>query len=298
MIKLIVTDIDNTLFDWVDYYANAIPPMLKEVESITKVPYAQLSKEASKVFTDHSIEYPFVVQELPSVIEYCNHDVDRMLREVAEPSRAAFKDAAAPHLIPYKRVIYTLDILSKTCPNIPIVALTDAPRYIAMWKLNKLGILHYFDSVFGLEDPMLPIDKYDRVKVDSDVLMKHIKKHSFDFKGKVRILPDEYEKPGVKGFKSILVEYEIEDPKQVLWIGDNVTKDVALGKKLGVVTAWAKYGATHSKKTLKSLQDFAPQDNLAKHSNMHVLEAESPQPDLILESFDEILPVVRQDDSK
>lgn len=294
MIKLIVTDIDNTLFDWVDYYANAIPPMLKEVEDITKVPYTQLAKEASQVFTDHSIEYPFVVQELPSVIDFCQHDVDRMLREVAEPSRAAFKDAAAPHLIPYRKVIYTLDILSKQHSHIPIVALTDAPRYIAMWKLNKLGILHYFDAVFGLEDPMLPIDKYDRVKVDSEVLMKHIKKHNFDFKGKVRILPDEYEKPGVKGFKSILVEYDIEDPQEVLWIGDNVVKDIMLGKKLGVITAWARYGATHSKKTLRSLQDFAPQDNLARHSNMHELQVEAPQPDIILESFDQILNLIKK----
>lgn len=292
MIKLIVTDIDNTLFDWVDYYANAIPPMLKEVESITSIPYSQLAKEASVVFSEHSIEYPFVVQELPSVVDFCDHDVDKMLQQVAEPSRAAFKDAAAAHLIPYKKVIYTLDILSKAHPEIPIVALTDAPRYIAMWKLNKLGILHYFDAVFGLEDPILPVDKYHRVKVDSEVLMKHLRKHNFDFKGKVRILPDEYEKPGVKGFKSILVEYDIDDPQQVLWIGDNVTKDIALGKKLGVVTAWAKYGATHSKKTLKMLQDFAPSDNMERHSNMHQLTAETPQPDVVLESFDQILAIV------
>lgn len=289
-IKIIITDIDNTLFDWVAYYANAFSAKLKKVEEVTGIPYDQLTKECKAIFADKSIEYPFVVQELSCIAEFCNQNVETMLNEVAEPSRAAFKDAAAPFLVPYKGVIYTLATLKKKYPDIPIVALTDAPRYVAMWRLNKLGLLRYFDAIFGLEDPKLPVDQYGNVKVDEKILLKHIKGSNFGFEGKIRVLPDEYEKPGIMGLQCVLMEYGIEDPKEALWIGDNVFKDIELGKKVGVTTAWAAYGSKNlTKKNLKTLSAWSPNENIVKHANVKELTEELPQPDIVLEQFEDIL---------
>ncbi len=297
--KLIVTDIDNTVFDWVDYYTHALWALLDKVSSIIKVPAATLAEEARDVFSRHgSIEFPFLTQELPSVMQHYGSDIDRMLNEVVEPGRLAFMAEAAPHLRPYAGVHETLQKLRQEFPDVPTVALTDAPRYVAMWKLNKLGLLHDFAAVYGLADPRIPTcEKTRRVKVSPTILLKHLQQSNFEFRGRIRILPDEYEKPGTRGLKTVLMDYDSdEDPahrQSVLWIGDNLRKDVGLGQRLGVCTAWAEYGTHLDKALLPRLHAFSPPQNIHKNVPLDSKSPESPKPDFTLTSFADILPIVR-----
>ncbi|MGK3850798.1 hypothetical protein ABI057_15435, partial [Enterococcus faecium] len=90
-----------------------------------------------------------------------------------------------------------------------------------------------FDAVYGLPDPRLPThDKLGKVKVGSEILLKHLSQHNFAFAGKIRVLPDDYEKPGRRGLKTVLMDFDLDeagaaDRRQVVWVGDNRRKDVA-----------------------------------------------------------------------
>ncbi len=293
-VKLLVMDIDNTVFDWVDYYVNAFGGLLSTVADTIKVPYATLAAQAKEVFAAHgSIEYPFAVQELPAVNEHYGDDIDRMLSECVDPSRVVFKALAVKHMVLYPGVAETLQQIRTAFRGMPIVALTDAPRYVAMWKLNKLGILPMFDAVYGLSDPRLPTSaKLGRVKVDARILLKHLQQNDFGFTGKIRILPDDYEKPGVRGLKTVLMDFDQDEPatkrQQVLWLGDNLRKDIGLGVRLGVKTAWAKYGANIPPPLLQKLHEFSPPLNIHKNANLTAEHPESPVADLVLESFSDI----------
>ncbi len=293
-IKLIVLDIDNTVFDWVRYYSHCFTVLLKNVENIVGVSYQKLGEEASEVFEKNgSIEFPFLIQELPSVIDYYGDNIDLMLDEAVEPSRRLFLDEAQAVLKPYEGVVETFDIIKKNHPEIPIAALTDAPRYIAMWKLNKLGILHHFDAVYGLQDPRIPVDdQRGVVKVQAKTLLKHLAQTNFGYKGHIRILPDEYEKPGVRGLKTVLMDYGLDEcpdaRRSALWVGDHLRKDVGLGKFLGVQTAWASYGAKVSKELLDKLHVFAPKTSIHKNALVDPDACEAPDPDYILKSFKDL----------
>ena len=290
-VKLLVTDIDNTVFDWVAYYANGFTALLQKLEAVIGVPFKQLADESRVVFARHgSIEYPFVVQELPSVNAYFGDDIDRMLVLAVDQTREVFKEVSKPYLKPYEGVEDALKNLHHNHPELPIVALTDAPRYVAMWKLNKLGLLHYFSAVYGLADPRLPTSETQgRVKVDPRILLKHLQQNNFAFKGKIRILPDEYEKPGTRGLKTVLMDFELDEPtsarRNVLWVGDNLRKDVGLGRKLGVQTAWAEYVAVVPPVLLKKLHEFSPLDNVHKNASIDAAHADSPKPDVVLNAF-------------
>ena len=294
-LKLIVTDIDNTVFDWVTYYVRSFSAMLRDVASVTGIPYGQLANESQEVFTRHgSIEYPFLVQELPSVDKHYVNDIDRMLVECADRGRKVFLQTAQAHLVPNQGVQDTLEDIRRRFPDVPLVALTDAPRYVAMWKLNKLGLLPYFSAVYGLADPRIPTcERNGRVKVDPEILLKHLQQSSFGFKGRIRILPDEYEKPGTRGLKTVLMDYNLdEDPahrRSVLWIGDNLRKDVGLGERLGVCTAWAKYGVLSSQELYESLHEFSPVANVHKNASFADGDSNAPQPTHILEKFADLL---------
>ena len=93
--KLLVLDIDNTVFDWVTYYVHSMESLFSTVSDIVGTSSTQLANEAKQVFTEHgSIEYPFLIQELPSVIEFYSGRIEQMLKEAVEPGREAFNRAA------------------------------------------------------------------------------------------------------------------------------------------------------------------------------------------------------------
>lgn len=290
-VKLIILDIDNTVFDWMTYYIPAFKAQLQSVEKVTGIPYLELAKECQEVFTQNgSVEYPFVIQQLPLVNTYYKNDVERMLSECVEPSRQKFNDVAYSNLKSYKSVIPTLKSIKELHPDAKIVALTDAPRYIAMWKCGKLELLHYFDAIYGLQDPRLPIVN-GVPAVTREILLKHLERKSFGFTGKIRILPDEYEKPGVKGMKSILIDYELdelEDKKQIIYVGDNLYKDTELGRRLGVTTIYAEYGTRYDTNLIDIFKDFSPSEFVRRGVRTH----EPPKPDHTIQDFSEILNLI------
>jgi FMN phosphatase YigB (HAD superfamily) len=294
-LKLIVTDIDNTVFDWVTYYTTAFSALLDHISKKIEVEWGQLAAEAKVVFAHHqSIEYPFLAQELPAVTKHYRDDIDAMLSELVAPARDVFLDQGRPLLRPYDGVIETFEALRSRFPEIPIVALTDAPRYVAMWKLNKLGLLPFFDAVYGLTDPRIPVCELTRrAKVDPEILLKHLQQSRFGFQGKIRILPEDYEKPGTRGLKTVLMDYDLDEPKasraEVLWIGDNLRKDVGLGERLGVKTVWAKYGTLIKDETMKKLHQFSPEQNIHKNVNLSADHADTPRPQVILDQFSQVL---------
>ncbi len=289
--KLIVLDIDNTVFNWVEYYVTCMNALFNTVSGITQIPVSTLYQESRLIFEkEGSIEYPFLIQELPSVISYYGTDVEGMLREAVELGRQAFNEAAKSTLVPYALVKETMQSIKQRWPKVPVIALTDAPRYVAMWKLNKLDLLPYFDAVYGLPDPRIPIDSATKkVKVDPEILIKHLQKSNFDFVGRIRVLPDDYEKPGTKGLKTVLMDFEMESHLgDVLWVGDNLRKDVGLGRRLGIHTGWAKYGTVIKDESKQLLLAFSPQNNVAKNVALDPASQDAPQPDFVLESFSDI----------
>lgn len=295
--KLLVLDIDNTVFDWVEYYVHCMDAMLSAVEKITAVPVLQLAAECKEIFTkEDSIEYPFVVQQLPSVIKFYNGDYSKILDEVVPSARDAFLSTAQKHLVPYEGVLGAMKKMREKHPDLKIAALTDAPRYVAMWKLNKLGLLHFFDSIYGLGDPRIPVSEdKKRALVSEDILIKHLEGSQFKFEGAVRVLPDVYEKPGKRGLKTILMDYDLDEDRsqwdKVLWVGDNVGKDVGLGNSMGITTAWAKYGTGLPDNLLKTLKTFSPDVNVRKNVSISI-ELDGYKPKYILESFGDLIGIL------
>jgi phosphoglycolate phosphatase len=290
-------DIDNTVFDWVHYYVNCLGEMLNAVSEITGTDKKILAAECKDIFTkENSIEYPFVVQQMPSVVSYYAGDYRKLIDEAVAKARDSFLDKAQSHLVAYEGVLETMKSIKEAYPELKIAALTDAPRYVAMWKLNKLGLLGFFDSIYGLGDPRIPVSN-DRktVLVSEEILIKHLEGSQFEFSGAVRILPDEYEKPGKRGLKTILMDYDLDenlsDRELVLWVGDNVKKDVGLGNSMGITTVWAKYGTGLPSDLMDELKTFSPEINVSKNVSVST-ELEGFTPKYTLEKFSDLFEVL------
>lgn len=116
---------------------------------------------------------------------------------------AAYRKTKFAYLEPYPHVLPTLTKLSKW--GIKLGVVSDAPRLQAWIRLCSMKLHHAFDFVVAFEDTG---------------------------KTKAEKLP----------FEKALKELGIK-PNEVLMVGDWPERDIEGAKKLGIKTAFAKYGA-------------------------------------------------------
>ena len=63
-IRLVVTDMDNTLYSWIDYVVPAVEAMVDAVVRSTSLPRLRVVQSLKAVYTKYeSNEYPFALQE-------------------------------------------------------------------------------------------------------------------------------------------------------------------------------------------------------------------------------------------
>jgi hypothetical protein len=64
----LITNLDNTLFDWVDLWYKCFSPMLDEIVRISGLPRETLIPEIRAVHQKYGTsEYSFLIEELPSL---------------------------------------------------------------------------------------------------------------------------------------------------------------------------------------------------------------------------------------
>ena len=66
--SVLITDLDNTLFDWVELWLNCFSTMLDGIVEISGIPKEQLIPEIAAVHQRHGTsEYSFLIEEIPSL---------------------------------------------------------------------------------------------------------------------------------------------------------------------------------------------------------------------------------------
>src|SRR4051794_39592899 len=136
-VRLVVTDMDNTLYSWVDYIVPAIEALVDAVCRATGLPPLRVIQSLKEVYARYeSNEYPFVLQESSLFQEFPEFgSFDRL---VITPARAAFAEARRKYLRPYPGVLETLEALKRR--GVPVGALTDAPRNPAEDRAREKGV--------------------------------------------------------------------------------------------------------------------------------------------------------------
>jgi FMN phosphatase YigB (HAD superfamily) len=289
--KLIITDLDNTNLCWFKYFAHSTKKSILLASEITKIPYEQLCDEFKQVIDrEDNIEYPFAIQLLPSIMKHYDFDVKKILSECANPARSIFKLEAYPYLKPYDNVLRTIQKIKTEYPTTKLVILTDAPLQLAIARLHKMSILNYFDGVYGLENSKIPLIK-NEVAVSQDLLLKNLDKWRYGFIGKARELPNDYRKPSPNGFKNILLDFNLEqyEKSDIVYIGDNVHRDILLANQMKTTSCLAAYGLKVDPQLVKTIREFIPERFIHKGLD---LSKEHPRPDHICEDFSDLLKIL------
>lgn len=285
-IKLVITDLDNTIYNWVDYYAASFRAMLDELVRTTGIEESRLKASFKRVHQRHrTSEYAFAIEELDVLA-----DRDRGLsvsERIAKYQRAihAFRRKRKETLKVYAGVVEALGNLRKSGRK--IVAHTDAMMFYAVYRLQiQLGIAELFDGLFAPRDHGLPpgvVDTDVRYHEDPSRYRCVVPVH--------RELDPSVMKPDPRVLKSILSEFGVS-AEEAVYVGDSQHKDVWMAQVCGVHDVLAKYGRGYDPDNWRLLVEIThwTDEDVARETKLASLEI---KPTHTIDAFPEIVRVVR-----
>jgi phosphoglycolate phosphatase len=286
-IRLVVTDMDNTLYSWIDYIVPAVEAMVDAVVKATGFPRIKVVQSLKAVYTRYeSNEYPFALQESSLFQEFPEFgSFDKL---VIEPARMAFSEARRKYLRPYKGVVETLAALKER--HVFVVALTDAPRNPAEQRARRMGLDQLLTALYTMPGFQFPRTPDGEALVAPDILHKE---ERGDYRAACPVfeLPREWEKPNPAGLQKILSTYGLS-PKEVLVVGDSLKKDVAIARELGCHDCWAEYGTYVSLEYRERLDIISSSAITRRHAASVFETGPQARPTHALSNFAQLLELV------
>lgn len=274
--KLLITDLDNTLYDWVVFFARSFRAMVQELSLLIDVPEARLREEFKTLHQKYGdSERPFTILELPAVRRHFGDlDPDEMRRKLDRPL-SAFSETRRATLRLYPGVRETLRTLQEW--GIPVVAHTEAMAVNAYYRLRHLDLTQYFVHLYSLESQVGP---HPRKGAEAD----HRPPEGF-----LITLPRSERKPNPELLLDICSRQGVS-VAEAWYVGDSLTRDVSMAKSAGLQAVWARYGSHHDAElwdVLVSVTHWTPADVAReaelKHRFDHI------RPDLTIDRFDQLL---------
>lgn len=260
--KILITDIDNTLTNFVDYFSPCFRAMVHAIHSQTGIDEDEIIRSYVQVYQCHgTIEYTFATQELDCL----NRLPSSKRKEMVDLAKKAFGQAHKHRLKAYSDIPDFLDML-KAC-GWTIYAVTNAPVYKAYLRLQRVGIKNFSGISAWEGKDTEALDPEDNLELKSKKL------RAFDRLDKLGIKLLTYKSNLIKPNR-IMFEHVVEHAESIygknieLWsLGDNVLNDLSPCHSLGIKTVWAKYGANISEKELDTMMQITPWQRTHRQKN-------------------------------
>ncbi len=288
-VRLVVTDMDGTLYSWIDYIVPAVEAMVDAVCGATGYPRIKVVQSLKAVYKKYdSNEYPFALQESSLYADFPEFgSFDKL---VIEPARMAFSEARKKYLKPFKTVVDTLKTLQER--KLPVVALTDAPRNPAEQRVKRMKLDEHLTALYTMPGFHFPAGAEGEKLVAPDILQKE-ERGEYRAACPVVELPRDWEKPSTNGLYAICKQYGV-DPRETLVVGDSLTKDIAIAKATGAIDCWAEYG-TYVSQEYRERLDIISAPAITKRHAASVYEgggAAPAKPTHALSNFGRVLEVI------
>lgn len=276
MKKLLITDLDNTLYDWVSFFAQSFYAMLEKTVEITEIDKATLLEEFRLVHQFHgNTEYPFSILELECIKAHFKTSDKNVLRNELDEALHSFNSKRKDVLKCYAGVVKTLEILNSN--GVTIVAHTEAPVRNSLYRLEKLGIKCFFKHLYT------PRERYPELW-DGETQEWLGANDSF-----LKLLTKEELKPNPKLLLDICHQEGVL-PSEAVYIGDSIVKDIAMANDAGVTSVWAEYGKQHAPEfwdILVSITHWTEEDVRREESLKKALG--DSKPDYVIKDFANLL---------
>lgn len=277
--RLLVCDLDNTLYDWVSYFVPSFYSLVDVAVSITGCDREKLLDDFKKVHQRHGdSEQPFALLETDTIKELCRRTSVDSVISALDPAFHAFNSARKKQLKLHVGVRETLETLRAA--GILLVAHTESKLFGVADRLGRLELFQYFTKVYCRERsisahpaPKNGTEWLRRVPLNKIVELSH-----------------HQSKPNPEVLLEICAREEVT-PAQSAYVGDSLARDILMAKQANVFSIWAAYGAQHDPalyRDLVRISHWTPEEVEREHRLKE--QARNIRPDYIARvSFSEVL---------
>jgi FMN phosphatase YigB (HAD superfamily) len=274
MIRLLVTDLDNTLYDWVTFFAESFTAMIDSALPIIGTDRERLLDDLKKVHQRyHNSEQPFALLEAECVQKQFPGLSRQELALKFDPAFHSFNVARNEHLKLYPGVLATLEAIQRS--GCRIVAHTEATIVNAQFRLVKLGLTPFIHKLYAAEHlgeshPHRNVPQTPGVE-------------------QVRVLRIHERKPDPSVLLEICGDADAK-PSETLYVGDSIARDIGMANAAGVHSAWARYGTLYNKDywgKLVRITHWTEED--VRRAESAQLRYGQSQPEQTLDRFDQLL---------
>lgn len=272
MIKLVITDLDDTIYSWIGFFIPAFYDMVDEISLQLNVSQEQLLKEFKMVHQQvGSVEYPFATLKLPIVKEKYYGYTDEQVKNELNSVFHRFNSTRKRLLKLYPNVEETLRFFHEC--NISIIAYTESAEENGFYRLKKLGVEHFFDKIY-------------------------VSDSSYKKMGNIGNSPKTYVVHGKKPNAKILSEIchkEGLSTSEAIYIGDSLSKDMLMAKQAGIRSVWCNYSQYQSEdlySKLVAISHWTQEDFELEKQYKNEWKNNGYQPDFTIHSFDECRKII------
>ena len=278
-VRLLICDLDNTLYDWVGYFVVSFYEMIDKVVEISGCDRETLLDDFRDVHRKHhDSEHPFALLETETIARLHPKAPIQEIAKIYDPAFHAFNSSRKRNLKLYPGVMKSIQALHDS--GVIIVAHTESKLFSATGRIQKLQLSQYFSKLYCREaSRSRHPDAGSFSKVRDQFPSKKITK-----------LSQHQRKPNVQVVKEIC-EMERVPVSEAAYVGDSIARDIMMSNDAGIFSVWAKYGSDNAKDDYRKLvqishwsdEDVIREQRLAR-------KAKDACPDAVLhKSFDEIL---------
>lgn len=229
--QLLIVDLDNTLWDWMKIWSSSLPPLLETVAQQLGIEQSQLELEAREIHRQvRTSDFELVLDQMPSVVAATSP---------TEP-RVALREAMRKYYSSRKRLTVTYPDVVDTLQEIRaagthVAAFTESDEFQATLRIKRTGLDGLIQDLWVAPDLGVTDDetrKTLRTKPPEEYELHRTRVY--------RLSPG-VQKPRPEILKEICGHVGVS-PWEAVYVGDSLTRDVAMALDAGVLAVHAAYG--------------------------------------------------------
>ena len=273
MIKLLITDLDDTLYSWIGFFIPAFYAMVDELSILTKQDKQTILDEYKAIHQEKgSVEYPYATKYLPTVKKTFPNAGDDELNMLLNSAFHRFNSVRKQKLNLYPHVRDVLQELHTR--GIKIVAYTESAEENGFYRLKKLGIDEYFEQVYVAQSQFSRPNHFPSSPKTTTVVGK---------------------KPNPALLTKICSDFQISESEAV-YMGDSNTKDIYMAKKAGITAILCKHPSPENiaelYQKLVAISHWTKEDFARESTLKEECQVQNITPDYILSDFQELLKII------
>lgn len=225
---VLITDVDNTLFDWVHFFGETVEAFSRLIAKRGRVDRARVLTELRREYLQQGhVEY---WTALHAVAERMLDD--RSSAGLLADLRDTFLGVAAQRLVPYEGVLSGLGDLRQH--DVAVVAVSNSPQHVLDHRLELMGLGTVCVGVIGS-------DRVDGWRDSWESLLTNIEGRRP--RRPYHPHPVDPALGKAEAYSYVIEKFGRGPTTRVFVVGDSIERDLLPAREVGAKAIWARYGA-------------------------------------------------------